>query len=64
MARSGGRYVLENGKRRLVSNTQHQPRKNSVAPARTVVADPKKTDTETTPQPAVASVSATAKEAK
>lgn len=59
MARSGGRYVLEkDGKRRLVSRTQEQPRKGAATAGSSAA-------TKTAPHPlSVSGVSAPEKEAK
>lgn len=64
MAKSGGRYVLENGKRRLISRTKSAKRAGVVAASPTVVREPFETDINLKPQPAETSETATAKEAK
>ena len=59
MARSGGRYVLENGKRRKVSGTAPAPRKTTAQ----ATASAKTTTDAQKPQPAASSEPAKTKEA-
>ena len=60
MARSGGRYTLENGKRQLISNTQPQPRKGTT---KSGGLPESKTDITTDTKPATQPASTTGKAA-